>query len=232
MTDTEKSTTTSIDDAFSESDVTETEEKGEEVSEKVAEIESVTTDETEVEPPSTEEVAGLKAALKANRQKARDAEAKANALKEKYEPDQEAPDPIIDPEEYETYLKGKWEKERQETIANKSRDRMIEKHSDYEEKEKVFMFLSSQDKSLVDEMWESSDPGLFAYEKANAYQEEQREAIRAELQAEFEQVDHTKEEVKDEKPVSKKAPDLITASGNGNKTEEVETLNEDIGDLF
>ena len=220
MTDEEKSIDTSDDnfeDTFndSEEEVSE-EEKGEKPEDESQEEET----EEVVEPPSATEIAGLKAALKANRQKAREAEALAKSLREKYEPDEEEPDPLIDPDAFKSYHRQKWEQEQKEKTVNRSRDRMMEKHSDYEEMEKVFMFLSNQDKSLVEEMWESPDPGQYAYDKAKEYRESEREAIRAELK---EELAATFTEEKEGKPVSKKTPDLTTASALGDKTEKPES---------
>ena len=107
---------------------------------------------------------------------------------------------------------------------------MLEKKSDYEQKENVFQYLASQDKSLVEELNAHNDPAQFAYDKALEYEEAQREKLRAELQKEFENTDHSKD-VKDEDSASAKAPDLINATESGKDNQNVKST-ETLADVF
>lgn len=138
------------------------------------------------------------------------------------EPDADAPDPVEDPKGYEAHIKAKVLKEEREERINDSRSKALETYEDYLEKEKVFMFLASQDQSLVNEMNESNNPAQFAYDKAKAYQQEQRDAIRAELESELKK--DVKEDVKpSEAEVRKKnaveVPDLTKAAAQGSNSE-------------
>lgn len=136
------------------------------------------------------------------------------------EPDANEPDPVEDPQGYKEYIKAKVLKEEREERINDSRSNALEKYEDYLEKEKVFMFLASQDPKLVEKMNASNDPAKFAYDQAQTYQQEQREAIRAEIEAELkssEEVKPSKAEVRKKNAVE--MPDLTKAAAIGSNSE-------------
>lgn len=126
----------------------------------------------DVEPPSTEKPSGLvpEAALLDERRKRQELERK---LREK---ESQAPDPVDDPEGYEAHLKT-------QVWANKvenSRELMMDLHTDYEEKEAIFMRMVRDeegnviDPRLVAQMNAARNPAKFAYEKATEFQEAEK----------------------------------------------------------
>lgn len=148
-------------------------------------------------------------------------------LKSKVPQTDELPDPYEDLAAYDAAKEKQWEqkqfdkqqaqfKEKLET----SKATMLEKHDDYLTHERTFMFMVQQDPTLTQQMVDSADPALFAYEKGKEYTMSQKEALRAEILAE------TSPETAPKPP----APSLATATAPTN-TVQVETL-DDLGDMF
>lgn len=196
----------------SEDDQAESEETDEETGE------SEETEESESETPSEEEGSVPRKALLDERRKRQELEEQVRQL----EPaDEEAPDPTDDPEGYEKYLRQKWEREQWQKTANRSRERMIESHPDYEEKEKYFLFLASQDSDLIRQMNEDPDPAAFAYKTAKESLDKQEKAIEERVVARLRKEGKLKEE-KSEKPAesASRVSELTSATGAGKNTGE------------
>lgn len=202
------------DDAETASE-TETEtapEKGDtETEETTAEAE--TSEDSTPETPSGEDQSVPRQALLDERRKRQEAEERLKQL----EPDEEAPDPTDDPEGYEKHLRAKWERERWQQVANQSRERMLEKQSDYEEKEKHFLYLASQDPELVKQMNEDPDPAAFAYNKAKESLEAQEKAVEERVVERLKKEGKLKEETADTEAASR-VSELTSATGAGKNT--------------
>jgi len=156
-----------------------------------------------------------------------------------------APDRFEDPEGYDSWLKGEWQKEQDakahtEYVASveKSRGDMLSEHEDYIEVEQIFYVLAQQDPSLTQDMMDSNDPAKFAYEKGKEWQDGQREKLIANLIADG----YTKSDASDisdaeiisetaEKVKKVKTPNLATATAAASNTVRVEK-EEDIADMF
>ena len=136
-----------------------------------------------------------------------------------------APDPVQDPDGYEAYIAEKvLRKERTERIET-SRSQALEKHPDYIEMEKVFMFLNSQDPALAEQMNKHPDPAGFAYETAKNYRDTEREKLRAEILADLEKEkphEPSEEEKRNKSAVA--VPDLTKAAAIGSNTAPKESL--------
>lgn len=226
-----------ISDLFDDDSVTEetseesTEESSTEESDETSSKEESeeTADESkgeDTEPPSEEEGSVPRKALLEERRKRQELEKRVQEL----EPDdEEAPDPTDDPDGYEKYLRTKWEREQWAERANKSRDRMLEKHSDYEEKERHFLFLANQDPELIKQMNEDPDPAAFAYTKAVESMEAQEKAIEERVLERLKKEGKLKEE---KASTASKVSDLTSATGAGKNTEEDVKESTDPQDVF
>lgn len=209
----------SISDLFDDDAETETEttpEKGDTETEETTETEKTETETTEdstPETPSGEDQSVPRQALLDERRKRQEAEERLKQL----EPDEEAPDPTDDPEGYEKHLRAKWERERWQQVANQSRERMLEKQSDYEEKEKHFLYLASQDPELVKQMNEEPDPAAFAYNKAKESLEAQEKAVEERVVERLKKEGKLKEETADTEAASR-VSELTSATGAGKNT--------------
>ena len=215
-TETETQETQETEDSTDKGETeTETEESDQEESgDESGETESEEGDETESEPPSEEEESVPRKALLDERRKRQELESR---LRELEPPDEEAPDPTDDPEGYEKHLRQKWEKEQWEKTATQSRERMIERHSDYEEKERHFMVLAQGDPDLVRQMNESHDPAAFAYEQAKESLDKQEKAIEGRVLERLKKEGRLKEEKEEGKPntSASRVSDLTSATGAG-----------------
>lgn len=230
-----------ISDLFNDDESSEaSEEASEEESEKGEKTEEVDEGEKpeskteESEPPSEEEESvsqqtqAFKKAMEDERRKRQELEER---LKQLEPPDEEAPDPVDDPEGYEKYLRGKWEKEQWQKTVNRSRERMIEKHPDYEEKEKHFLFLANQDPELARQMNDDPDPALFAYNKAKESLDAQEKSIEERVIERLRKEGKLVEEAKGNS--ASKVSDLTSATGAGkNKGEEPIKESNDLEDVF
>lgn len=213
--------------ATAETEVETEVEKGEtEEVEVEAKAEAETTE--EVETPATDQtVAGLKAALTAERTKRQEAEGKLKATEAK----ETAPDPIEDPEGYAEYLEARSDKSSLETRIAISRDVWMDAKDDYLEKEKVFMGLVADsegniaDESLHKKFLASKNPAKFAYDHATEHQRlevlrspDYEAKLRAKIEAEL---------LAKVQPSGKRAvdvPDLTKATDSGSNSTPVETL--------
>lgn len=181
------------------------------------------------EPPSAEPVSVPKQALLDERRKRQALEAElAELRKQSGQQDESAPDPIADPEGYKNYLKSQWESERWTVVSNKSRERMLENHADYESMEKHFVTMAQSDTSLVQKMREHHDPAAFAYETAKA------DVSKKEAEIEKRVIEKLKKEGKLKEPKSS-APEvanLINSPGAGsNNVERLKPI-ESVSELF
>lgn len=184
--------------------------------------ESEETEDSSSETPSEEEGSVPRKALLDERRKRQELEEK---LRELEPADEEAPDPTDDPEGYEKYLRTKWEREQWQKTANRSRDRMIETHPDYAEKEQHFLFLANQDPSLVQKMNDDPDPAAFAYKTAKESLDKQEKAIEDRVIERLRKEGKLKESEKSGKSdktaeAASKVSDLTSATGAGKNTGE------------
>lgn len=149
-----------------------------------AKVETETEQEAETESETTSEEKSTSvpegyapiAALQDERRKAQQFREEAEALRAKLPQTEEAPDPYEDIDKYNEFMRQKWEREQfeiqeQKRIEDldKSRSKMLEQHTDYDEMEKIFGIMTIDDKSLIDKMYASGDAAKFAYETAKEY---------------------------------------------------------------
>lgn len=201
------------------------------------------TGEKDTAPPAEEAPKSVPiAALHDERRKRKLAEEEADTLRQQLPPgvDTVEPDRFDDPEAHDKWLQDSWQR-KQDAKAHAayvasvedSRSRMLEKHDDFKEVERIFYVLAQGDPALTQEMIDSKDPAAFAYEKGNAWKAEQRKTIIAELEAEG----YTKKEAKanaddiidaeiiseTKTPVKKvKTPSLATVTAAAPNTQVVE----------
>ena len=155
------------------------EEETPEVTEETSQVEETTTETVEdAEPTSEKEEAKLVpiAALQDERHKRQQLETRLQEIEKQLPKTDEAPDPITEPDEYESYIRNKVEKEYEDRAAAEykekveaSRSQMLEAETDYIELEKVFMLMTTTDDTLAVQMNASADPARFAYDTAKAY---------------------------------------------------------------
>lgn len=171
----------------------------------------------ETEPPSEKEqkLVPIETVLD-ERRKRKDLEEELKQYKQS-EPDENAPDPVEDPEGYKNYVRAEVQAEERATRITDSRDKMLLEADDYESKEKAFLVLASQDKSLVEEMNNHPNPAKFAYEKASEY--------IASLAPKAEVVETPAEPSKEEKRKTSavKVQNLTNASGAGSNNASIVT---------
>jgi len=193
--------------------------------------------EEETEPPAVKEPTLVPiAALHDERRKRAEAEERAASLEKQIPRKVEAPDMYEDPDAYKQWVKDEALREIRETETAEyekkvetSRSSMLEKHEDYEQMEKAFVFLCGYDSSLIEEMRGSKNPALFAYEKGQEYLNSQKEALVAELIASGYTKKEAKEEVEETAKKVVNAPSLVTATSvasNSTPVEQEESFNE------
>jgi hypothetical protein len=158
----------------------------------------------------------------------------AERAKNVQQQEEDAPDPVEDPEGYEKHLRTKWEREQLTNKITSSRKAALDKHDDYEKMEKTFMYLASMEPALVKQMNAHADPAQFAYDKAK----EHHGAIRAEILAEIESEKGAAKtgDKKADKATEKKAqavamPDLTKAAAQGSNSEAPPKLS-DLSDIM
>jgi len=198
------------------------------------------TSEEDSETSSDEEPKSVPiAALHDERRKGKAAREELEQYKARYDKDDDAPDPAEDPEGYEKHIEAKVSRRMETDRINDSRDRMLEKHDDYEEMERTFMVLQGLDPSLKDELNKHPDPALFAYEKGKAYFEDQRKKLLGEIEAEKgkgsddDDKDEETSEADKKKQKALKVPDLTKAASKGSNSEEKEIDDsQDLNALF
>jgi len=206
---------------------TEEAEETEEV-EEVEEAEEETKGETEESAPPADNEPKLVplAVVHDERRKTQELKAEVERLKSQLPQDDDAPDPMEDLEGYNAYQRTKWEKEALQERIEKSRNKMLEEKPDYTDLENIFMVLSAQTPSLVEELNIHPDPARFAYEKGKAYLDNQKEMLRAEILSEQSPEPEEKPKVR--------TPNLATATAQASNTtpiEEEEAMDEMFGDM-
>lgn len=208
----------------------EPESKGEEA-EPEAEVEATTeteaTEEPTAEPPSAEPASVPKQALLDERRKRQALEDELKILRKAAPKDEQAPDPLDDPEGYKNYLRSQWENERITEATNKSRERMLETTPDYEEMEKHFTMLAMADPSLVQQLKTHHDPAKFAYD----YAKESKGKTFAEIEKQV--IEKLRKEGKlKEKPSAPEVATLINSPGAGKNSEKPVKEITTIGEIF
>ena len=192
-----------------------------------AEAEQPETTDDGGETPSQETNLVPRAALQDERRKRQALEERIKSLQDQYgTQDDNAPDPVDDPEGYRKFVKAQAQNELRTELADTSRANMLEAHADYEEKEKYFTLMVAQDPSLGDKLKVHPDPARFAYETASKALSSTRESLKAEIMAELEKSGKLKATQTPQADVS----NLINATGagknNGEKVEEVTQINQ------
>lgn len=137
------------------------------------------------------EIAGLKAALAAERKK-------RQAAEESVKP----PDPVEDPEGYAAHLENRQAQSEWKLKAEISRSVVASLKDDYAEKEKVFVEMAETNPSLIQQMRASENPAMFAYDVATEHLEVQQLRDPAYI----------------DKLVEEKAKALIAEMSDGKKT--------------
>jgi len=181
------------------------------------------------EPPSAEPLSVPKQALLDERRKRQALEAELASLrKQSGQKDENAPDPLEDPEGYEKYLRSKWESERFTEVTNKSRERMLETHVDYEDMEKHFVTLAQTDPSLVQKLRDHPEPARFAYETAK----ESKSKLYADVEKQVIERLRKEGKLKEPKSVASEVATLINSPGAGKNNNQVVKEITDIKDIF
>ncbi len=143
-------------------------------------------------------------------------------------PSTEAPDAFEDLEAHDAFVRDQAIKEmtqeqnriRLENIEV-SRNRMLEKHSDYAEMEKIFEIMTASDPELIQQMTRSGDEAQFAYTKAIEYKKS--------LLGETEKKEDSKTEQTDTTAVD--TPSLATATAQASNLPQAEK-EDTIDDVF
>lgn len=185
--------------------VEETPETPEVIEEEKGEEEKEETATPAVEPP---DVAGLKAALMAERQKRQAYEAELERKAEEERQRQQNPEDV---DEYKESIKAELRGEFQKTLVmerlNMSEAMARDKHADFDEKLDTFKAMVQDNPALYAQMVQQANPAEYAYKLASqqlkmkefadpeAYEKALRDKIRAELEAEYKGKDHRKEEL-------------------------------------
>ncbi len=199
----------------------EPESKGE--PEEEAEPETVEAEPEETaEPPSAEQEntseSVPKPALLDERRKRQNVEKQRDELAAKlrqYESGEDnAPDPVADPEGYKAHVRSQLELENRTKIADKSREAMLESHPDYEVMEKHFMTLAMADPSLAQKIKDHHDPARFAYD----YAKESKGKTFAEVEKQV--IEKLRKEGRlKEKPSAPEVATLINSPGAGKNSD-------------
>lgn len=221
-------------DTQEETTTVETEEKGEEESDETP------SSEKQDEPANNEGVIPI-AAYFDERQKRQGLEAKLAEFEKQQE---EAIDPVADPEGFRAQLLSQVKTMTQADRISMSRSLMIDAKEDYAEMEQVFLGMVEKDPSLATKMRDADNPAKFAYEQAQqhktleeigdpvAFRERLRQEILAELKTEQkgEGPENSEEE---EKPAKTTTSSLATKTASGSNSDDVETSpSNTIDDLF
>lgn len=119
------------------------------------------------------DVAGLRKAIVKERERRQKAEAK---LKQQERVPVKVPDPVTDPDGYTNYVLGEGDVKTLRVKIELSQEMMRDLHEDYDDAEKVFISLISDedgnitDRKLLDEFNASKSPAKFAYNKVKEHQ--------------------------------------------------------------
>lgn len=200
-------------------------EKPEEIVEKTA-IESEKT-------PESEPDSWTKKAVIDERRKRQALEAELAALKEsipKRDVIDARLDVLEDPDAFSEAISSKIEQVAIRTRIDLSREMMIDKHQDYEEKEQIFIEMAKDHPELQSEALKSSNPAKFVYEEAKKFQEFQQmrdgtylEKMRAELK------EQVRKELEGEMSKTSKIRPSLAKETSANSDQFVET---DLASLF
>ena len=201
----------------------------------------VTVDETEskeeetTEPTSDKEEAKTVpiAALLDERQKRQQLEGRLEELEKQLPQKDEAPDPITDPDDYESYIRTKVEKEFNDKAANEytekvnaSRSIMLETEADYVDMEKIFMIMTTTDDTLATQMNASADPAKFAYDAAKTYRDS---LLKPEVAETITDIVESPTETRNKSAVA--APSIASATAQTSNTTPVEK-DESLNEMF
>lgn len=200
-------------------------------------------EEAESEPPSDSEGESVpRQALLDERRKRQEAQEALERFKREQgiqQEDDEAPDPRDDPEGYEKHVRQKVERENWEKRVTTSRERMLEKHADFEEKERHFVQLAQQSPDLVKQMNEHPDPAAFAYEKAQEDLSSKEKAVEDRVIERLRKEGRLKDESQERETKSSKAAesasrvaDLTSSAGAGNNSSDQIQESADPQDVF
>jgi len=172
-------------------------------------------------------------ALLAERRKRQELEQRIAEIEKQNIPQQEAPDPVKDPDGYKLFITQQVESDAITNRINDSRTKMISEHVDYEDKEIVYNVLRAKDPSLHEQLVKHPDPARFAYETAVKYESEQRAKIEAEILSSTKTNTVKDDPVDQNKQRAANAPDLIGATAVGRNTDNIEQDNpSDVNELF
>lgn len=220
-----------------EEEVKATEDKAteDETTDKVDDVEEgVTTD------PKDKEIAGLKAGIKAERQKRQQAEA-LNKSEEK------APDAALDPDGFAQHNARQSAAIALRSKIELSQDLARDAYKDYDEKEAVFMDLCSEvngegdlvvtDSALHEKWMASANPAKFAYQHAqkhlkfvevnsDEFESNQEKLIEAKAQ------ERVKQLLKERGLEAPDLPDLTNAAASESNTEELLPKGDEDNDMF
>lgn len=176
-------------------------------------------------------IEGLHKARDAERHKRQEAEKKL--IKQEAEPEK-IPDPVTDPDAYTDYVLGKGDANLLKLKIEQSQELMKESKEDYEETEKVFISLITDDDGAVTDPQllakfnKSLNPAKFAYNHAKKhldfldktsddYETKLRESIAAELLADY----------KEKGLGALDLPNLTNAAASDSNTEQLEEYKDD-----
>ena len=156
------------------------------------EVSTTAVEETKaIEEPS--ELTGLKAGITAERHKRQDLERQLQQMQQQQQAAAPKPDFWENPEGAIGNIQASVDEKIRRATTNMSVNMMRDAHTDYDEKESLFIELGQQNPALFNQMNQSSNPAHFAYNYATKHAEmqaigdptEYRAKIRAEVEAEF-----------------------------------------------
>ena len=164
-------------------------------------VEAVAEEETEVAettgeevtaPPADNEVAAFKAKAIDETRKRQELQQQLDAINSQREA-QPKPDFWENPDEVISQITKDFDSRLQAQSTNLSVEMMRSMHTDYDEKETLFVDMAHQNPTLIMQMNQSGNPAKFAYDHVNSQQRlaemqdpNYRDKLRAELRAEIE----------------------------------------------
>jgi len=164
-------------------------------------VEAVAEEETEVAettgeevtaPPADNEVAAFKAKAIDETRKRQELQQQLDAINSQREA-QPKPDFWENPDEVISQITKDFDSRLQAQSTNLSVEMMRSLHTDYDEKETLFVDMAHQNPTLIMQMNQSGNPAKFAYDYVNSQQRlaemqdpNYRDKLRAELRAEIE----------------------------------------------
>lgn len=224
-------------DVFNDEKGAEVEVKTEEV--ETPEVEAKTEENGETPAPENDEVKGLKAAIKAERQKRQEAQQELKKL----QGEAKSPDPVTDPDNFNQHLDDKVEGGDFMTLVKMSANLMRSQHDDYDDMELKFLESISEqdedggytvnDQKVYSQYRNSDNPAEFAYNYAKRQTE-----IEKRLSPDYEK--NLEKEIEDrildklQKQGVTQLPDLTNAaaSQSNNELERIEDNPDDISEVW